>query len=94
LAFHSQGQVIYWGFKGLEPPESERIVRRLGVLSGYEPIRTAESAAGYKDWFIQQYRRTGFTVEVGVGTNPLPIEQFPMIWNRTLGILLEAPLLV
>lgn len=29
LAFHSQGQIIYWGFNNLEPKESEEIVKGL-----------------------------------------------------------------
>ncbi|MFV9510724.1 M14 family zinc carboxypeptidase [Tepidibacillus sp. LV47] len=93
IAFHSQGQEIYWGFKGLEPSESERIVNRFAVLTGYTPESTAYSAAGYKDWFIQEYSRPGFTVEVGLGINPLPVSQFPKIYRENLSLLLEAPLL-
>ena len=43
---------------------------------------------GYKDWFIQDYRRPGFTIEAGSGENPLPLSQFPDIWSDNLGILL------
>ncbi len=93
LAFHSQGQVIYWGYEDLEPEESEDIVNRFAVLTGYTPEKGAYSAAGYKDWFIQEYRRPGFTIEVGTGTNPLPISQFQTIYRNNLSLLLEAPLL-
>ncbi|SDH50993.1 gamma-D-glutamyl-{L}-meso-diaminopimelate peptidase I Metallo peptidase. MEROPS family M14C [Aneurinibacillus thermoaerophilus] len=93
LAYHSQGQVIFWGFQHLEPPGSEEIVRRMQVVSTYTPVHTADSFAGYKDWFIQQYRRPGYTVEVGVGVNPVPLEQFDLIYNQNQAILLEAPLL-
>lgn len=94
LAFHSQGKEIFWGFGGMEPPESEEIVKKMEVLSAYRPIRDAGSGAGYKDWFIQEYRRPGFTIEIGVGVNPLPVEQFDMIYNQTLPLMLETPLLV
>jgi g-D-glutamyl-meso-diaminopimelate peptidase len=94
LAYHSQGRVIFWGYENLAPPESERIVNRYAQLSGYTPVKLAESFAGYKDWFVQEYRRPGFTVEVGLGTNPLPISQFPTIYNENQAILLETPLLV
>lgn len=93
LSFHSQGQEIFWGFNGLEPTESEGIVARFSVLTGYLPLRIAGSAAGYKDWFVQEYRRPGFTIEVGKGVNPLPITQFPQIYRENLSMLLEAPLL-
>lgn len=90
LAYHSQGKVIFWGYKGLEPPESRRIVSIFAEASGYEPIRYVESWAGYKDWFIQEWRRPGFTVEVGRGVNPLPFGQFWEIWSANIGILLSA----
>ncbi|WP_163102357.1 M14 family metallopeptidase [Peribacillus alkalitolerans] len=90
LAFHTQGEVIYWGFQDLEPPESEVIVNEFARVSGYEPVKTIESYAGYKDWFIQDWRRPGFTVELGSGVNPLPIEQFDEIYRKTLGIFLAG----
>lgn len=57
-------------------------------VSGYTPIRYVDSYAGYKDWFIQEFHRPGFTVELGEGVNPLPFEQFPSIYEQNLGILL------
>ncbi|RUT41487.1 LysM peptidoglycan-binding domain-containing protein [Paenibacillus anaericanus] len=90
LAFHTQGRVIYWGFEGLQPPESEVIVNEFARVSGYEPIEYVESWAGFKDWFIQDWRRPGFTIEVGQGTNPLPLSQFEQIYQESLGILLAS----
>ncbi|MFY0783457.1 M14 family zinc carboxypeptidase [Peribacillus simplex] len=90
LAFHTQGEVIYWGFEDLEPPESETIVNEFARVSGYEPVKSANSYAGYKDWYIQDWRRPGFTVELGKGTNPLPISQFDEIYQKSLGIFLAG----
>lgn len=88
LALHTQGKVIYWGYQGHEPPESETIVQAYQRASGYVPIRYVNSHAGFKDWFIQQYRKPGFTVELGRGVNPLPFNQFDGIYEETLGIFL------
>jgi g-D-glutamyl-meso-diaminopimelate peptidase len=90
LAFHTQGEVIYWGFENLEPPESEILVNEFARVSGYQPVKTIESYAGYKDWFIQDWRRPGFTVELGRGTNPLPLSQFDEIYQKALGIFLAG----
>ncbi|RKL67189.1 peptidase M14 [Salipaludibacillus neizhouensis] len=90
LAFHTQGRVIYWGFQGLEPPEAETIVTEFARVSSYEPIQYVESYAGYKDWFIQEWRRPGFTIELGEGENPLPIGQFDEIYEESLGIFLAS----
>jgi g-D-glutamyl-meso-diaminopimelate peptidase len=81
---------MYWGFENLEPPESEVLVNEFARVSGYEPVKTIESYAGYKDWFIQDWRRPGFTIELGTGTNPLPLTQFDEIYEEVLGIFLAG----
>ena len=52
----------------------------------------ASGFAGYKDWFIQNFRRPGYTIEAGSGTNPLPLSQFDEIYRDNLGILTTAAL--
>ena len=65
------------------------LVNEFSRVSGYEPVQSAGSYAGYKDWFIQDWRRPGFTVELGSGTNPLPISQFDDIYEESLGFSLR-----
>ncbi|HHV99142.1 MAG TPA: LysM peptidoglycan-binding domain-containing protein [Clostridiaceae bacterium] len=90
IAYHTQGEVIYWDFMNLAPPESQTIANIFAQASGYTPIGIAGEAAyaGYKDWFIQDFRRPGFTIEVGRGVNPLPITQFDSIYARNEEIML------
>lgn len=90
LAFHTQGEEIYWGFEGYEPKETETLVKEFSRVSGYKPERYVESFAGYKDWFEQEWRKPGFTVELGKGKNPLPMSQFPEIYQKSLGIFLAS----
>lgn len=90
LAFHTQGKEFYWGYEGLEPSESERIANEFARVSGYKSVRYIDSHAGYRDWFIQEFRRPGFTIELGEGTNPLPFSQFDQIYEEVLGIFLAA----
>ena len=89
IAYHTQGKEIYWQFQNYEPPESRYIVRVFSEVSGYLPEEVAfnSSFAGYKDWFIQNYSKPGFTIESGIGTNPLPISQFDEIYKDNIGIL-------
>ena len=93
-AWHTQGEVIYWLFEGSAPPASADIVGSFAAVSGYAPAETPPSAsyAGFKDWFIQDFRRPGFTIEAGRGVNPLPLSDFPAIRSRCLGILTLAAL--
>jgi len=94
LAFHSQGQVIYWQFDGIEVPGARELGEALAAASGYllDDTPYESSFAGYKDWFIKYFRRPGYTVEVGLGENPLPLEQFPRIYAENLGLLITAAL--
>lgn len=89
LAYHSQGEVIFWQFQNYNPPRAREIGEAFEQTSGYSLEETPfnSSFAGYKDWFIQNYNRPGYTVEVGLGVNPLPISQFDKIYNDNLGIL-------
>lgn len=89
LTYHTQGKVIYWQFQDYTPPISQNIVNTFASVSGYTPEDTPynSSFAGYKDWFIMNYRRPGFTIEAGLGTNPLPISQFDEIYRDNIGIL-------
>ncbi len=95
IAYHSQGQVIYWNFMDMAPPEGRRIGEQFSRASGYALDQTTgiASYAGYKDWFIQDYRRPGYTIEVGLGRNPLPISQFNQIYNDNLEVLLLASII-
>lgn len=95
LAYHSQGRVIYWNYLNLAPPESLTIANAFARVSGYivSDVPYEAAYAGYKDWFIQEYRRPGFTIEVGLGQNPLPISQFNTIYNDNEEILLLASLI-
>ena len=95
LAYHSQGEVIYWQFQNYNPPGSFSIGTQFANVSGYslEPTPYNSSFAGYKDWFIQNYNRPGYTIEVGLGTNPLPMTQFNQIYQDNLGILVLGAVL-
>lgn len=92
LAYHTQGEVIFWQFDNLQPPEAKRIGEMFSNVSGYRlgEVYGIASYAGMKDWFIQEYRRPGYTIEAGKGKNPLPISQFDKIYNDNEEILLLA----
>ena len=92
IAWHSQGEVIYWQYGGIEVPGARELAERFAAVSGYalEDTPYASSFAGYKDWFIQSYRRPGFTIEVGTGENPLPVSQFDAIYTASLPILVTG----
>ena len=92
LALHTQGTEIYWSFMDYEVPGARELGERMAQASGYRLSEPApnSSYAGYKDWFIKEFRRPGFTIEAGTGTNPLPLSQFEEIYRDVGPILLTA----
>ena len=89
IAYHTQGKEIYWNFQNLALESARIIGENFAKVSGYllTEVPYNSSFAGYKDWFIQEYIRPGYTVEAGLGENPLPISQFNEIYNDNIGIL-------
>ena len=74
---------------GLSEVEQAEI---LSAVSGYK-LDLADglsSYSGYKDWFINEFGKPGYTIEVGAGENPLPIEQFDGIYSDILEMLVMA----
>ena len=95
VAFHSQGEEIYYYYGQNTPPESELMADALAASSGYQ-VRKPEGLAshgGFKDWFIKAKSRPGFTVEVGVGQNPLPIQMLEPIYEKIKEMMIVAMLL-
>ena len=90
LAYHTQGQEIYWNFQNINPPNGYEIGEKFAKASGYllTEVPYNSSFAGYKDWFILYFDKPGYTIEAGFGENPLPISQFDEIYNDNLGILI------
>lgn len=78
LAFHSQGEEIYWKYGVRTPSKSSLMANVLATSCGYAVAspQGLASHGGFKDWFIEKYGRPGFTIEIGRGENPLPIEIF------------------
>ncbi len=90
IAWHTQGREIYWKFLDLEPEGARALGYQMADASGYRLSRIpyASSFAGYKDWFIQDFDRPGYTIEAGLGENPLPFSQLPEMLRDNLPIFL------
>lgn len=92
LTFHSQGREIYYDFEGFVPEGTLKLAKRMAEESGYALSVPQGSAAfgGCKDWFIAEFGKPGFTVEIGVGKNPLPIEQLDDVYEENARMILCA----
>jgi g-D-glutamyl-meso-diaminopimelate peptidase len=92
IAFHSQGREIYYDFDGITAEKSKALAERMAQVSGYAPCVPEGSASfgGCKDWFIKEFGKAGFTIEIGSGQNPLPMEKLNEIYDENAMIILKA----
>ena len=90
ISYHTQGKEIYWQYQKYAPTNSYNIGAKMAEASGYKltDVPYESSFAGYKDWFLQNYRRPSYTVEAGIGESPVPLSQFNQIYNDNIGILI------
>jgi len=92
LAYHTQGEVIFWKYRDYEPPRSHEIALAFSDASGYaiEETPFGSGNAGYKDWFIQTYNLPGYTIEAGLGESPLLLCDLSKIYADNIGIMALA----
>ncbi|HPU58592.1 MAG TPA: M14 family metallocarboxypeptidase [Candidatus Avimonas sp.] len=95
IALHSQGEEIYWRY-GERTPKNARVLAEVLATASQYKVADPEGLAshgGFKDWFINETGRPGFTIEIGKGVNPLPLSEFESIYSKAQEMLLLAALL-
>ncbi len=92
IAFHSQGGEIYYDFDGMQAENSKKIADKMAAESGYAVSVPTGSASfgGCKDWFIKEFGKAGFTIEMGHGKNPLPMDMLDEIFDENARIITAA----
>lgn len=95
MSFHSQGEEIFYEYGKNTPEKALYIAKMFSALTDYTLVKNEGlySSGGLKDWFIEEFKRPAFTVEIGKGKNPLPLEDFDAIYERlesmmTVGLIL------
>ncbi len=96
LSLHTQGELIYGKSKDCLPERSRGIIKRLEKITGYTFADATGTASygGLTDWFIEKYEKPSFTLECGIGENPLPIGDLPAIYSRIREALFTFPMLI
>ncbi|MEG2597564.1 MAG: M14 family zinc carboxypeptidase, partial [Oscillospiraceae bacterium] len=84
FSFHSQGEEIFYEYGNIPVPQGTEIAEILSKLSGYRLVQNdgLYSHGGLKDWFIKEFHRPGFTIEIGKGENPLPLSDLAPIYKK------------
>ncbi len=84
LAVHSQGEELYWKYGENTPAQASMMAKILADSCSYSLIENdgLASHGGFKDWFIEEFARPAFTLEIGKGENPLPATDMPAIYAQ------------
>ena len=84
ITFHSQGEEIFYEYGRNTPEKALHIAKIFSALTDYTLVKNdgLYSSGGLKDWFIEEFSRPAFTVEIGKGKNPLPLEDVEGIYEK------------
>ena len=96
LTLHTQGEEIYYTSGEKSTNTSLTIAKTLSRLTNYKisfPSGTAKYG-GFTDWFIEEFDKPSFTLECGLGENPLPFSDFDKIYSAIKRSLFIAPILI
>lgn len=96
LTLHTQGEEIYYTSGDKSCMNSLSIVKTISRLTGYQisfPSGTAQYG-GFTDWFIEEFDKPSFTMECGLGKNPLPFSDFDKIYSVIKRALFTVPILI
>ena len=84
ITFHSQGEEIFYEYGKNTPEKALHIAKMFSALTDYTLVKNEGlySSGGLKDWFIEEFKRPAFTIEMGKGKNPLPLEEVAGIYEK------------
>lgn len=91
VSYHSQGNTIFANGKAAAPHGTFPLLNALEEGTAYtvEEVPEEMAYAGFKDWFIQEFDKPAFTIETGMGINPLDISQFGQIYDDNFNGIIE-----
>lgn len=96
ITLHTQGEEIYYTSGDQSCDNSLPLAKTISRLTGYKislPSGTAKYG-GFTDWFIDEFNKPSFTLECGLGENPLPFSDFNKIYPRIKRALFNIPILI
>lgn len=89
ISYHCAGEVIYWYFyQNKNNMERDlKLSQQLSAITGYSLLPIAiqiRSHSGYKDWYIQEFKRPAWTIEIGKTVNEQPLSKEEMLdaWDK------------
>lgn len=82
VSLHTKGEIIYYGFRDCK--NYLEYGKILSLDTGYPLSESADSAGGYKDWFLYKSYGAGYTVELADDnlSHPIPLSYADEIYEK------------
>ncbi len=95
VSFHSQGEEIFYEYGEQISEKSLLMAKAFSSVTDYTLVKNEGhySSGGLKDWFIEEFHKPGFTIEIGKGKNPLPLADFDNIYKKIEPLLILGMIL-
>lgn len=86
VSYHSTGSMLYWDYGQEDDLRIRSIAQRdlIVSLTGYTPLEYNENSAGGLSDYIaaSDIGAVPQTIEVGMGTAPVSMDEYPSIWKK------------
>ena len=91
ISYHSMGNLIYWDYAGNKVKETSKALADLmASKTGYR-LGGSSGHGGFKDWVqIKDSPIPSVTIEVGSVTCPMPVSEFPAVWQHNKEVWVSA----
>lgn len=91
IAYHSSGQIIYWGRPKTQFERTKNLVKGVSKLTGYQimPVtKSNEPIAASEDYFTKTKDRPAMTIEIApfAGEATVPLKHWNNVWKRNAAI--------
>lgn len=88
ISYHSSGSMIYWAYgqTGDFRNKCADMANGLRSTTGYFLISGDDYGMGCSNWVASLGIRAA-TIEIGTGDSPLPLNQYPAIWNANRNVI-------
>lgn len=90
ISYHSSGDLIYYSYgnkKGVNDA-SKSLGKAVRKISGYPLVdNNGGSAAGYKDWAMDELEIPSLTIEIGRSDSPLAVREIYSVFARNCRVL-------
>lgn len=93
LSLHAAGREVYWYFgqSGERRERDRAIAEEISKTCGYTRVDSdLGSAGGYKDWCVQKLGIAALTMELGLGSHPLPDASYGVEWKKIENVVQTA----